>query len=172
MNEHVLSRILLTLLLAGMMAGSGCGGDNDLTDSPDDGSTPPSTDTTPPTDTTTPTDPPSSGSIPKIAGAWRGTYYTRGYGLEQPGVSISAQIRQDGDAVIINTTLTGVGANLTGTIDSDGDMRLTDAYDGEIWTTHYRPATPSFIQIADFLRPPELGDLETPIQIMDLVPAG
>lgn len=104
---------------------------------------------------------------PAVGGSWVGHYFDRG-GSRQD-TPITATIRQDGDAIMIRTSLVGVGANLTGTIDAAGDMRLTDAFDGEIWTTHYRPATTNFVQIADFLRQPEPEDQgATPIQIIEL----
>lgn len=104
---------------------------------------------------------------PSIGGDWTGRYFAR-Y-ANRPEVALTATIRQDGEAIMIRTSLVGVGAHFTGTIDPSGDMTLTDAFDAEIWTTRYRPATSNFVQIADFLRAPEPEDLgETPIQIIEL----
>jgi hypothetical protein len=104
---------------------------------------------------------------PDIRGAWSGRYFARN--ANRPETALTATIRQDGEAVMIHTSLVGIGANLTGTIQPNGDISLIDAFDGEIWTTHYRPATTNSIQIADFLRTPEPEDEgTTPIQLIEL----
>jgi len=89
---------------------------------------------------------------PSIAGKWTGLFFIQGVpGSEE---EIRASIRQDGDAVVIATTRaeTATGHRLTGTIDESGEIFLTDALDGETWTTINTPATENFVEIADFRR--------------------
>ena len=103
---------------------------------------------------------------PNLNGDWAGSYY--GVRTGDPGRrAVTANIRHRGTTVIINTSLTGAGATLTGTIDPDGEMVLTDPYDGETWTTHVRPASPTRVQVADYLYDDELG-AESPLRVIDL----
>ena len=103
---------------------------------------------------------------PDLNGAWTGNFYIQNGGGDD-NEAVTATIRHIGDAVIIQTSRTGIAANLTGTISADGSLRLTDAFDGEIWTSFYRDATASRVQVADFVRPPEIND-PNPIRILDL----
>jgi hypothetical protein len=91
----------------------------------------------------------SAGSPPNIAGSWSGTMYTDNT-LLPTRRSLSASISQDNDAVSIKTSLSGVGSSFSGRISSNGSMTLTDNSTGETWTTYRRPATSSYIEIADF----------------------
>ena len=101
---------------------------------------------------------------PDLRGDWIGAY-ANGEGASR---SLTATIRQDGDAVFLSTSLIGRGARLTGTSTADGSLFLTDAFDGEIWTTYFRPATPARMQIGDFVRPPEPDAPLPPLRIIDL----
>lgn len=103
---------------------------------------------------------------PDIRGSWSGRYYIRG-ASDAREQAITATISQDGDAIILKTSLTGVGADLTGTIDAHGDMTLTDAWDAEIWTTYFQPVNSNFVQVADFTSVPQPGE-STPLQIIEL----
>lgn len=109
-----------------------------------------------------------SGSTPvgpDIRGKWSGSFYS--IRLDPPRRQpVTATIQQDGDAVIIKTSRTGTGANLTGTIDAKGNMKLTDAFDGELWTTYYGPATATRVRILDFLYDDDLGG-ESPLVVLD-----
>jgi hypothetical protein len=60
--------------------------------------------------------------------------------------------------VSIVTSRGGVARRLEGEIDSDGAMLLTDAFDGEIWSTYRRRATSTLIEVNDFLLVEELSD--------------
>jgi hypothetical protein len=91
-----------------------------------------------------------------IAGRWKGTFFDPVANTTQ---GIRASISQDGDQVTIDTTLPDVGSFLTGTIRPNGHIRLTDAWDGETWTTHAGPATSSHIIIQDYVRDPTTGSM-------------
>lgn len=109
-----------------------------------------------------------NGSITlRLSGSWRGSASVLG-DLDSGGVSITAFVQQSGDAITIRTSLSTLGANLSGSIDSDNCIRLTDAYDGEVWTTHFQKATDNHIQIADFLRPPSAEEPDPPTSVIDL----
>ena len=64
--------------------------------------------------------------------------------------------------------MVGIGQYFQGNIYSNGHMLLYDAYDNEDWTTHYGPATDSYIMIADFVRRPTLEDPSPPLNIIEL----
>ncbi len=103
---------------------------------------------------------------PDISGQWEGVYYREN---SSKRVAIHAEIQQEGDAVVINTDKTSPPAqHFTGRISNDGDMVLTDASDGETWTTHRGAATTEHVQIMDFLWTPEAGEPTPPMQIVDL----
>ena len=93
----------------------------------------------------------SSSSGLTIGGKWSGRYVN-----PSQSMSLSAEISQQGNSVIISTTKSGVGHLLTGTITDGGNLRLTDSYDGETWTS-YGPVTANSIRIRDYLYDPELG---------------
>jgi len=99
---------------------------------------------------------PAAAAGPSIAGRWKGTFFDPVANSTQ---GIRASISQEGDQVTIDTTLTDVGSFLTGVIRSDGHIRLTDAWDGETWTTHGGPATSSHIVIQDFVHDPTTGSM-------------
>jgi len=106
---------------------------------------------------------------PDIRGHWTGVYYRETGGGE---VRVNAEIEQEGDAVIITTDKpTPPAQRFTGTISNDGDLHLTDAYDGEIWTSHGTPATHDHIRIVDFLWMPSPEDPDPPLQVLDLTRA-
>ena len=46
-------------------------------------------------------------------------------------------------------------------------QKLLDPYDGELWTTYFRAATTSRVEICDFLYDDDLG-ASSPLQIIDL----
>lgn len=99
-----------------------------------------------------------------IGGRWSGTYENQETGeFEQ----ITAKVGQDGDAVTITTSRSGVGANLTGTIDEDGHLDMIDSFDGEEWTSR-QPATSNFLEIEDYTHSPEIGETDTPEQFIVL----
>lgn len=103
---------------------------------------------------------------PDIRGKWSGEFYT--IRLEPPRrQTVTAEIRQDGDAVVVKTSRTGTAANLTGTINAAGRMTMTDAADGETWTTYFGPATASRVRLADFLYDDDLG-ADSPMYVLDL----
>lgn len=104
---------------------------------------------------------------PSIGGQWAGRFFV----AESSDIrdqAVTATIRQNGDAVIIETSLVGVGARLTGAIDAEGNMVLTDPFDGETWTTFFGPATPTAVTVADFLLPPTPEDASTPLNVIQL----
>lgn len=104
---------------------------------------------------------------PDIAGDWSGTYYQT---HRAGGEALTASIKQSEDAVIIKTSRAdGVGKSFTGSISTDGEMILTDAFDGETWTTYYGPSDSSQITIADYLYPPRAGEaVKPPLQVIRL----
>ena len=112
----------------------------------------------------------SSGSNPSLLnlnGQWVGSLSVLG-DMDPGGTSIRATVNQQGDAITIHTNLTSIGGNLSGTIDADGWIQLTDAFDGETWTTYFLKATGNRIQIADFLRPPSTAEPLPPMNLIDL----
>ena len=101
-----------------------------------------------------------------LSGSWSGSYENEETGSS---ASISATVRQDGNGVTINTDKGGPpGQSLSGSIDASGNMTMTDAADGEVWTS-YRPATSSRIVISDYTYRPEAGETnDVPRKIIDL----
>lgn len=103
---------------------------------------------------------------PDIRGEWVGVYYRETGGAR---VDIHATIDQEGDAVVIVTDKPSPPAQrFTGTISNDGDLYLTDASDGETWTSHGRPVTHDYIRIVDFLWIPTPEEPNPPMQIVEL----
>lgn len=104
-----------------------------------------------------------------LRGIWTGVYYQE----QAPGATrreLTARVRQDGDGIMIRTSLSGVGERFTGRMEPDGNLYLIDAHDGEDWTTHleFRPSA-GRLRISDFLRPPDPeGDPDPPKQVIDL----
>lgn len=92
----------------------------------------------------------SSSSGISLRGKWSGRYVS-----PSSSMSLSAEISQQGDSVIISTTKSGVGHLLTGTLTANGQLRLTDGYDGETWTS-YGPVTRNNLRIRDYLYDPDL----------------
>lgn len=107
----------------------------------------------------------SGGEAPKIAGKWSGTYsWSDGTHL----MSVRATIEQNGSGLVIRTSKAAPGRLLTGQIRSNGRIRLTDADDGEIWSTYYGAASASHVKIADFLIPTPAGRTGEILQVLDL----
>lgn len=103
---------------------------------------------------------------PDIRGRWGGVYYQTDRGGQ---VSLSASIGQEGDAVTISTSKpAGTARLLTGTINEEGRMVLTDGFDGETWTTLFGPATPNHVKLADYVYTPSLEDPDPPVYVLDL----
>lgn len=103
---------------------------------------------------------------PDLQGKWTGEFYIM-RAANPRREAITATIKHDGDAIIIKTSKSGVGANLTGTIDADGEIVATDPLDGETWTTILGPATADRVRIADFIWDPLLG-AQSPLKVIDL----
>ncbi len=72
--------------------------------------------------------------------------------------SITATITQSGDEITIDTSLSGLGSYFTGNIQSGGFLWLTDASDGETWTTIEGAASSSYIVIQDYVTDPDDPD--------------
>ncbi len=102
--------------------------------------------------------------IPRVYGSWTGRYYREDSAYSEP---VSAEVRQFADTITIETTKIGVGHLFTGTIRTNGSLHLTDAFDGEFWTTPHGPATPHSIVLCDYLRTPTPGSWD-PMQIIEL----
>jgi len=101
-----------------------------------------------------------------IRGSWSGSFFRTDVLGSTP---VNATISQDKDALSIRTDLPpGLANSFTGTITAGGDIRLTDGYDGETWTTYYGPATADFIKIADFIVPPSTENPHPPLHIIEL----
>ncbi|MFO1531440.1 MAG: hypothetical protein U1F77_17300 [Kiritimatiellia bacterium] len=82
--------------------------------------------------------------------------------------AVSATIEQSGGSVVIRTSKGAPGRMLTGRIGSNGRMKLTDADDGEIWSTFYGAATSDHVKVADYLYPTPAGHTGTVLQVIDL----
>lgn len=151
--------VALALLLV-----AGCFSDNEEDDAPGN-ETVTSAEETAPATTNAPST--TSTSYPRIKGKWSGVYYRSDGGGQSP---VTATITQNREAVTISTSRQGATAGLlTGTIDPSGRMVLTDALDGETWTTYYGPANENYIKVADFVRAPEIDDIEpVPLYILEL----
>jgi len=108
----------------------------------------------------------NTNTIPRIKGNWSGSYYR----TDRPErLSLTAKIEQDRDAVIITTSKSGgTAVNFTGNIRNSGNMRLTDAYDGEAWTTYYGPAKENRIVIADYVYSPSSNVSNRPLYVVEL----
>jgi len=101
-----------------------------------------------------------------IHGQWGGVYYVEGGSR----VSITASVSQDGDAIVIKTDKAEPpGQSLTGTIDENGDIVLTDAYDAEVWTD-YGTVTTTRLRVSDYERSPYIGEDpgDVPRKVIDL----
>ncbi len=83
-------------------------------------------------------------------------------------LNLTASISQNGTAVSITTSKSGLGHYLTGTINSYGDMLVYDSYDGEDWSTHYGPASYTQVKIYDYIRQPVAGEPEPPLNAITL----
>ena len=104
--------------------------------------------------------------VPRISGNWAGIFFRTN---ESSRTNVTARISQSGDAITITTSLPeDIGARFTGSIDSDGDMKLTDPFDGEVWTTHFRPATTNAVTIADFISAPTALEPDKPLKVIQL----
>lgn len=103
---------------------------------------------------------------PDLRGTWGGVYYRTDGGPRTP---LTAKVRQDGDGIFISTDRTNgpTGRKLTGTMTPDGRMFLTDAYDGELWSTHYGPARTNQFRIADYVHPPHIQE-NNPLYVIEL----
>ncbi len=96
---------------------------------------------------------------PNLNGSWSGTYYFL-FGMK-PSQSISADIDHRGEVIIIDTSIsTGMAARFTGSISSNGQMTLTDNYDGETWTTFFGAASTGKVVIADYIWDDDIGAAE------------
>ena len=108
----------------------------------------------------------SSNGVLSIAGSWSGIYYRTDQSGEE---SINATITQDGSAVVINTTKSSAPGQLfTGTISSSAYLTLVDGADGEIWTSHFGPATAGSINIADYVTAPSTGNPNPALHIIQI----
>jgi len=97
----------------------------------------------------------SGPAAPSIGGSWRGVFLDATTGARR---GLTASITQDGDAVTIDTSLSGLGGYFTGTIRSGGFLWLSDAWDGETWTTLGGAASGSYIVIQDYVTNPDDPD--------------
>jgi hypothetical protein len=99
-----------------------------------------------------------------IAGEWSGYYENDDTGDRE---NITATVSQDGDAVTITTSKTGTGHHLTGTITVEADLRMTDSYDGQTWTSQ-KSATSTSLEVGDYTSRPEPGPDKPPLQFIQL----
>ncbi len=103
-----------------------------------------------------------SSYCPDIAGDnWMG-YFTRTDSDAREYLTAVIVVSSDCH-VNIQTTLVGLGHFFDGIINSQGDMLLYDAYDGEDWTTWDGPATEHSVRIYDYIYPPSPGAPPPPL---------
>ena len=103
---------------------------------------------------------------PDLRGRWGGAYYQTNRGGQ---LSLTATVRQDGDAVTITTSKTGgTAVLLTGTTDERGHLDMTDGFDGQEWTSFFGPASTNHIKLADYVETPSLEDPDPPLYVLDL----
>jgi hypothetical protein len=139
--------IITTVLLTGPLLLAGCGGDEDS--SPGTAKSG------------------KSGTISISGKDWKGVFYA----TDKAGRSnLSATITQSGNAITITTNRPagGIGHRFTGTLGSDGRMRLTDPHDGEIWSTFFGPVTSTYIKLADYERRPTPGNGKDDFFVIEL----
>lgn len=101
-----------------------------------------------------------------IHGRWSGEYYIEG----DSHVVITARISQDGDAVVMKTDKAEPPAqSFSGTINEESFIVLTDASDGETWTS-YGTVTTTHLTVTDYTRGAHDGEswADIPRQIIDL----
>ncbi|MFO7870489.1 MAG: hypothetical protein R6V03_03540 [Kiritimatiellia bacterium] len=103
-----------------------------------------------------------STGVPDVSGSWSGYYYIQEEDSGQIHYveSLSAEVTQSGTNLTILTSRPEDGRELTGTIDTNGEMILVDAYDLEIWSTYYLPATETYLQVNDIVFADETGHPE------------
>jgi len=106
---------------------------------------------------------------PKVAGSnWSGFYFNSATGFQE---NLTATITHiSNDVVIVTSKVNPPAQRLTGTISTNGTMVLTDASDGETWTTFFGPVTRDFVKVADFSRVPDDQevDINVPIKFVEL----
>jgi len=94
---------------------------------------------------------------------WTGFYFNGDSGFME---NLTASVTHTSNQVVIVTSKTAPPAQqFTGTINAAGKMDLTDAWDGEQWTTFFGPASNRFIKVADFARPPMDQSIEDEINV-------
>jgi hypothetical protein len=92
---------------------------------------------------------------PNLNGAWEGDFYITDGTVDY---TITAQISHEGSNITLRTSRSaGTGVLLTGWINTEGHMQLTDGFDGETWTTIEGPATTNHVLIEDFTETPPPG---------------
>lgn len=92
---------------------------------------------------------------PNLNGDWSGDFFITDGSVDR---TLTAHIDHKGTNVTIRTSRTsGTAVLLTGHIDVEGNMVLTDGFDGETWTTIEGPATTNHILIEDFTEKPLPG---------------
>jgi hypothetical protein len=84
---------------------------------------------------------------PDISGGWSGRYYYTDGSVDQ---SVKASVVVNGGSVFMETNLPDTGRLLTGSMGSDGHLFMTDAHDGETWTTIHGPVSSGHIELLDF----------------------
>lgn len=94
---------------------------------------------------------------PNLNGDWKGDFYITDGSVDR---LLTAHIDHEGTNITIRTSRTaGTAVLLTGRIDAEGNMVLTDGFDGETWTTIEGSATKNHILIEDFTERPPPGSL-------------
>ncbi len=89
---------------------------------------------------------------PNLNGANWGGYLEIKNTQAQGFQNITATIVQNGSAVQITTSSTLLyGQLFTGSIKNNGYMRMYDSVTGEDWTTHYRNATATNVDLYDYV---------------------
>ena len=92
---------------------------------------------------------------PNLNGSWAGDFFITDGSIDR---TLTAEIEHSGTNITIRTSRTaGTAVLLTGWIDDEGNMQLTDAFDGETWTTIDGPATTNHVLIEDFVEAPPPG---------------
>jgi len=102
-----------------------------------------------------------------IHGKWSGVFYQ----TDSPGssVSIRASISQDGDAIVMKTDKsTPPGQRFTGTITASASLTLTDASDGETWTSYGTRAQSDYVAISDFVHHPTAEERQPSRNVIEL----
>ena len=101
---------------------------------------------------------------------WSGYLYATDGSDRTVVKAVISQEGKEGEAVVITTDLPAnhIARKLTGTFETSGKMLVTDAFDGEWWSTFFGPAHGNYIKLADYETRPVPGNGKDDFYILEL----